>query len=367
MKIGIDISQVIYKGTGVARYIEGMIESIIKYDFNNQWTFFFSTFRNKLDSVLEEKISKKGYKIKKYKIPARFLSILWNDLHKIDIESFLGELDFFISSDWTEPPSKIIKKATVVHDLGILRYPQTVAKNILTTQKKRLAWVKKESAIIFADSQTTKDDLMNFFHLNEKKITVIYPGVDVIKPTKKFINKIPAKYSLTKPFILTVGKIEPRKNLKRLIQAFQQLNNNTIDLVIVGPKGWEQFSNLAIEQYSNIHLLGYIEDNELFALYSSCLFFVYPSIWEGFGYPIVEAMRLGAPVTTSNNSSLKEIAEDSALFFDPFDTNEIKKSLEKMINDKLLREKLSQKGKERGKFFTWENYYNKFIKVLTES
>ncbi len=157
-----------------------------------------------------------------------------------------------------------------------------------------------------------------------------------------------------------MGKLEPRKNIQKLIEAFGQLKNNRLGLVVVGAPGW----GTKLKPQKNVQLLGYVTDKELAHLYSSCFFFVYPSIWEGFGYPIVEAMKYGVPVATSNTSSLKEIAQGYGLLFNPRKTSEIKRSLELLINDKKLRLELSQKGLQKGKFFTWENYYKNLIKTL---
>ncbi len=364
MKIGIDISQIVYKGTGVARFTEELIKTICQYDKKNDWIFFFSSLRQKFNPYLEKLIVSKGWKVVKFKIPPTALSIIWNDIHVLKIESLLGKLDWFISSDWTEPPAKC-KKATVVHDLVYLRYPElsqqktkidiptlNLSPNIVRTQKLKLKWVKKESTIIFADSQATKADLIKFIGFDRNKVTVNYPGIGIRKDPKKIISK--------KPFILTVGKIEPRKNLGRLIEAFKQSSLKGIELLIVGPKGWDQ----NLKQTTNVKFTGFVSDERLATLFSSCLCFVYPSIWEGFGYPVLEAMSYGAPVATSNTSSLKEIAGDAALLFNPLEVKEIKGALQKLISNAEFRQVLSKKGKERAKEFTWKRYYDVLIKTL---
>ncbi|MCX6730434.1 MAG: hypothetical protein NTZ55_01155, partial [Candidatus Roizmanbacteria bacterium] len=144
MNIGIDISQVIYEGTGVGRFTKGLIETILQYDTTNKWTFFFSSFRGKINEELLNKIKNSSHKYIYLPLPPAILSFLWNTLHIIPIETFTGPLDVFICSDWTEPPSKC-KKATIVHDFAYLRYPETVHKIILETQKKRMNWVRRES------------------------------------------------------------------------------------------------------------------------------------------------------------------------------------------------------------------------------
>ncbi len=366
MKIGIDISQITYQGTGVGRFTNSLVNALLENKNKNQYTFFFSSLRRNLDSDLENKIKSNGHKLIKWKIPPTLLSFLWNNCHSYSSLPTNYSLqptnfDYFISSDWTEPPINT-NKATIVHDLVYLKYPETLPKIIIETQKKRMSLVKKESKIIFTDSQATKQDLVNLLNIKAEKIVVNYPGVDVHFPAKENIKKTLEKYKITKPFILSVGKQEPRKNIKRLIQAFQQINNQNIQLIIVGVKGWGNLP--AGGPISNIKYLGYVSDSDLYSLYSSCHFFIYPSLYEGFGYPIIEAMKLGAPVACSNTSSMGEIAKDAALLFDPLKTEEIFRCIDTLIKNENLRKDLIIKGKERAKLFNWEKYYNILIKKL---
>jgi glycosyltransferase involved in cell wall biosynthesis len=371
MNIAIDISQIVYQGTGVGRFTNGLVNAILDYDNKNHWIFFFSGLRKQLEPHLEKKIMDYGHQLIKWKLPPTLLSFLWNDLHF----SFLPptfyhlppKLDFFITSDWTEPAMPGIKKATIVHDLVFKRYPETVDNKILKTQERRLSWVKKESKLIFADSQTTKNDLVELLNIPNNKIVVNYPGVEIEKPDLNKKQDFLKKYRLTKPFILSVGKLEPRKNLNRLISAMKQLNNQTIDLVIAGQKGWQSFDFAQDKQFNNVKFIGYLPDNELSLLYSSCLFFVYPSIWEGFGYPIVEAMKLGVPVACSNTSSMKEIADDSALMFNPLDEDNMYQSIDRLIQDQVLRKQLIKKGVEKSKIFTWKAYLQTMLYNLDKN
>lgn len=368
MRIGIDISQIVYPGSGVSRFTQGLLNSILKYDKKNQWFFLFMGLRKRLDPDLEGKILSSFHKLIKLPISPTFSTIFFNHLHNFSkLVTFniklLTLLDWFITSDWTEIPLKT-KKATIVHDLVFLRFPETVHPKIKITQEKRLHWVKNESNIIFTDSKSTKKDLINFLKIDSKKIIVNYPGIDLFQPTKTTISNTLQKHKLThKKFILTVSKIEPRKNLERLILAFNQLKIKEITLVIVGSKGWGKIINPKY-QNKNIQFLGYISDTELYSLYSSCLFFVFPSIWEGFGYPVIEAMALKAPTCCSNSSSIKEIANNASLLFDPFSINDIALKLKTMIENKKLREELIKKGIKNAQNFSWKKYYKKMISVF---
>lgn len=368
MKIGIDISQIVYEGTGVARFTSGLTNAILDYDRKNSWVFFFSALRRQLDRRIEQKIKDKGHTLIKFSLPPTLTAFLFNDLHNLSKLltfnlKFLNSLDWFITSDWTEIPLKV-KKATIVHDLVYLRFPETVDTKVLDIQKKRLSWVQKEAKIIFTDSLTTKNDLQDLLKINPDKIKTIYPGVEMQFPSKEQINLTLKKYNLKRQFILTVGKLEPRKNIKRLIEAFSNLEDIDINLVIVGPEGWEPISD-EMTKNSNIRILNFVSDTELFSLYRSCLYFVFPSLWEGFGYPVIEAMKSGTPVATSATSSLKEIGEDAALLFNPKNIEEITNGLKKMYANEQLRNALAKKGLEYSKKFTWLNYYRQMIKVLS--
>lgn len=350
MKIGIDISQIVYEGTGVSRFKKGLLNAILTYDKRNEWVFFFSSLRRTLQEEIKQSITKKNHRLIQYRIPPKIMTSIWIKIG-FNIESIEPTLDWFITSDWAEIPSKSIKKATIVHDLAYLRYPHLVDTNVKRTQTDRLDRVKKESLLIFADSHTTKKDLIDLLDIDKKRIIVNYPGVDVIK-SKEQITK--------KNFILAVGKLEPRKNLERLIKAFSRLNDKSIELVIVGQTGWGE----SLPPTNNVKFLGYVDDDKLSKLYNTCLLFIYPSIWEGFGYPVVEAMKLGAPVATSNTSSLKEIADSAALFFDPFDVEDIRSKMQKLIDDESLRNTLIKKGRQRSALFTWKKYINKLTQTL---
>jgi len=362
MKIGIDISQIVHSGSGVARFTDGLVNAILENDPKNQWTFLFYSLRQFFPNSLENSVKQKGHRLIKLPLPPTAVSALWNNIHKFNVENLVGYEDWFISSDWVEPPSNL-KKATIIHDLAYLRYPETIHPKILKTQTQRISWVKRESRIIFADSLSTKKDIINFLQINPNQIHVNYPGLNPIKSISNY-QEILSKYQIVRPFILSVGKLEPRKNLKRLIEAYSSIDEQKPDLVIVGSKGWDIEIEKIIKKNNKIKVLGYLNDTDLNVLYQQALFFIYPSIWEGFGYPVLEAIQNGTPVAVSNSSSLVEIAEDNALYFDPMSIQSIAQAMKRLINNAQLRENLISKGLIHAKQFTWKKYYNQLIETL---
>lgn len=177
MKIGIDISQLAYSGTGVANYLENFVDSLIKSDDKNEYVLFFSSLRGNFQfSILNFKSNPK-VSIKKFKLPPSLLNLIWNKFHILPIEKLIGEVDWFITSDWTEPPANKAKKATIIYDLIVYKYPKETHANIVATQKKKLAWVKKESDLIFAISDSTKKDIEDILKIDSSKVRVVYPGI----------------------------------------------------------------------------------------------------------------------------------------------------------------------------------------------
>lgn len=178
MRIGIDISQLAFSGTGVANYLLKLIENLTKIDNTNEYVLFFSSFRNDLNYPSLNNLETTRVKIKKFKFPPLLLDLLWNRLHILPIELFIGEVDIFITSDWTEPPVKKAKKATILYDLVVYKYPHETDKKIIDTQKRKLKWVKKETDIIFCISESTKKDAIEILGVKENNLFVIYPGIN---------------------------------------------------------------------------------------------------------------------------------------------------------------------------------------------
>lgn len=362
MKIGIDISQIVHEGTGVANYTKELVRHLLTIDQENDYVLFGLSLR-KL-SILQdfyESLLSLNNKVaaKFYPIPPSLADYLWNRFHLFPIERLVGEIDVFHSSDWIQPPAKA-KKVTTVHDLVVYKYPETSNSKIISTQKRRLRWVKKECDLIFADSLATKKDLISILGFDSAKIEVVYPGVgDEFRPADEEEKlRVRQKYNLYSDYILTVGTKEPRKNLAKTAAAFNRflhhslvtVQNKPIKLVIVGKTGWGEED---LNEGESVQKLGLVDQKDLPALYSASSFFVYLSLYEGFGLPVIEAMACGVPVLTSDRGSLKEIAAGSALVVDPEMEDEIAVQMTKIYVDSSLRGELRKKGKENAVKYNW--------------
>lgn len=367
MTIGIDISQIAYTGTGVARFTRGLCESILEYEHLHTWQFFFSSLRNKIPADLKQRIKESRHILIEYPFPPTMTAYMWNDLH-----SFTGQLaqrimtstpcDWFITSDWSEPQLNT-KKATIVHDLVFKIYPETVAPKILKTQTKRVEFVAKESALIITDSEQTAKDLQQYYPAIAQPIVTIYPGVQMVPIADDEAKARREALGLGNiEYILCVGKREPRKNIDRLVTAYKALKiKQKPQLIIVGMHGWGEETT---QNDPDIRFLNFVDDNNLSALYSGAEFFIMPSLYEGFGYPVVEAMIHGCPTAVSNTSSLKEIGHNASYFFDPLKTESIISAMQGLINDPNLRKDLAAKGLKRATQFKWQKYYTSLISTL---
>ncbi len=351
MKIGIDISQIVY-GTGVSVYTENLVNALLEIDKTNQYTLLFSSLRRKIDN---SRFKIDDLRINKFKIPPTLLDILWNRLHILPVEHLIGEIDVFHSSDWTQPPAKKAKLITTIHDLSFLRWPNSVHPKVLAVQKRRLKWVRREANAVIAVSEATKREIIELLGIPKEKIFVIHEALpkDVgdIKDNGLRIDK--NKYGITKPYIFAYGSQAPRKNIDRLIRAFKRISAKNRQLVIIGEYQPKQ------KVSENIVLTGFLPRNEMLSLFAGAGIFAYPSLYEGFGLPILEAFGMGVPVVTSNVSPMPEVAGDAAVLVNPKSVNEIAKGIEKAWDNK----ELVKKGRERLKLFSWREAAEKTIGV----
>ena len=189
MRIGIDISQLAYPQTGVANYLGSLVQNLIELDKENEYVLFFSSLRKDLGLKIQDLGKNHNVKIKKFKFPPTLLDLLWNKLHILPIETLIGNVDIFITSDWTEPPVKKAKKVTILYDLMVYKYPEEshhqtkfnplkliISPNIVEVQKRKLQWVKKESKRILCISEATAEDATQILNIPKEKLTVVYPG-----------------------------------------------------------------------------------------------------------------------------------------------------------------------------------------------
>jgi len=379
MKVGVDIRVLMDEYySGVSQYTANLLNAIYEIDENNEYKLFYNSYHN-LDERLK-RFGRPNSKVISLHIPNKLFNYLYQKLlFRPKIDSVLGGVDVFWSPHFNFTClSKKTKKVITVHDLSFLRYPEffSARKNIwhrALNVKKTLSAADK----IIAVSENTKNDIIELAGINPEKVQVIYSGNNAIRSE---VNENEAKEFLSKNklsgrIILYLGTIEPRKNIAGLIEAYNQLRESDssfsdLKLVLAGANGWKNrkiYEKWEISSYKNdIIFLGYISQKEQEILYSKSTVFAYPSFYEGFGFPPLEAMTYGLPVICSNVSSLPEVVGGAALMINPYKSLEIKTALELVLNDKNLRELLINKGLERAKLFTWDKTAQEYLKVFKE-
>ena len=286
----------------------------------------------------------------------------------------IDKIDVYIGFSHSYMPiffiGKNIKKTVFLYDMVWKILPETMAPSNRIKMQLLSSYNLKRTDFLISISDNTKQDFLKFFNY-KKNIYTIHLAVDkktyhLASPDN--ITIVKDKFNLPDSYVLAVGTIEPRKNLITLLKAFSILNNKNIHLVLVGKIGWidNNFFEL-LDQYkikNRVVFTGYVSDKFLAPLYSGAKMFVFPSIYEGFGLPILEAMQCGCPVIASNNSSIPEVAGDAALLFDANDYTELARLIDKLLQDENLRKSYIAKGFEQVKKFSWEKTVAQLLNVI---
>ncbi|KKS94369.1 MAG: Glycosyl transferase group 1 [Candidatus Collierbacteria bacterium GW2011_GWB1_44_6] len=359
MKIAIDISQAIY-GTGVSVYTKNLVSNLIKLHPEDEFILFGGSLRRRRELLVLAKKFKGTPKI--FPFPPTMMDFIWNSLHLVPVETFTGPVDIIHTSDWTEPPSRY-PKVTTVHDLVPFKYPHTTTDSIRNAHKKRLAWVMRESKKIIAVSESTRSDLISILRIPEEKIVVIPEGVEerYTPQPLEIVETVTRKYKTGDEYIFTLSTLEPRKNQPALIKAFDLVREKYPNLKLL--IGGRVRQDSEVHSAENILTPGYIPDADLPALYSGCLAFVLPSLYEGFGLSPLQAMACGAPVAVSDISSLPEVVGDAGVLFDPSSLQSIAAGIIEAIQN---RSELRKKSLKQAAKFTWKHTAEETYKTYNE-
>lgn len=283
----------------------------------------------------------------------------------------------FFSPSHYSPSYCSCPTAISIMDLSYVYYPQMFKKKDLY---QLTHWTKesiRRASVIFTISNFSKKTIVDYYKVSQNKIIVTYPGINEkifnnVLMKKEELNKKLANYGINKEFILFVGTIQPRKNIVRLISAFEKIAEKRKDLllVIIGKKGWlfEDILKHAqkLVERKKIMILDYVMDNDLPLFYKSAQCLVLPSLYEGFGIPVIEAMSIGCPVIASNVTSLPEIIDDCGVLIDPESIDSIESGINKILTDDSFRNELIQKGLKRAEQFSWIKCANDTLTVLRE-
>lgn len=348
---------------GIGNYIVNLVNGLQNLDKNNRYLIFVAE-KNK---DMFEKAENFRFRKIGFFSGNRILRIVWEQII-LPFTLLINKVDVLHSPGFVSPIFKTTKQILTIHDMTFFTHPQFHLKSKIRYFQKMIPVSAKKADMLVVDSENTKQDIINILKINPEKIKTVYLGTNFKKQTKAK-EWITQKYGIIAPFILFAGMLEPRKNIPNLIRAFAGLAPEiSHSLVIVGKNGWvfEEIFELVerLNLKERIIFTGYIPDDDLQYFYSAADCFVYPSYYEGFGIPVIEAMACGCPVITSNNSSLKEIAGDAALLINnPDNASEIAKKIKKIILNKRLRETLNQKGLKKIKEFSWKKTAEKTLEA----
>ncbi len=370
--IGIDYTPAYEQGGGIGRYVRELVRSLLEQPSSIDYRLFVS---GAIARNLPKLSNNANSQWRTTAIKPKWMARLWHRAHlPIPIEMFVGHVDIFHATDFVLPPTlPRTRTLLTVHDLSFIRVPEAASPSLKAYLDRVVPISAKESDHILADSQATKDDLFDLYRIPDDKVTVLYCGVDDrfrrVEEAGEILT-IRKKYSVQHvSYIFAIGTVQPRKNYGRLIESLATLRKRGQDLhlVIAGGKGWledaiyETMNRTHMNEY--VHFIGFVDEADLPGLYSAATCLAFPSLYEGFGLPILEAMKCGTPVITSNISSLPEVAGDAALIINPYDQDELTDGLEKIIQDKALRETLIKKGYSRVQQFTWETSAKQLISI----
>lgn len=373
MIIGVDIRSMSGGAyTGVGEYTINVLKHMVERATDVKFKLFFNAYN--LEPGVE--FSKDKIETHFFNYPNKYFSFKTRFFNRPKIDKMIGGADVFFSPHFISAPvSRDCKRVVTFHDLSFERYPEffDLRRKFWHFSNNPRAQARDADHII-AVSESTAYDLQDIYGIDKNKISVVYSGV-----SEEFFKEISdedlgivrVRHNLPARFILFISTIEPRKNVLGIIKAFEIFKESTgedVSLVIAGKPGWlhkKVFRAMRDSKYNeNIKYIGFIKNSDKPALYRLSEVFVYPSIYEGFGFPPIEAMASGIPVITSARSSLPEVVEEAALLVDPLNVSDIAWMMEELIGDKKLAQSLSIKGLAQARKFTWQKCAQETLDIL---
>jgi glycosyltransferase involved in cell wall biosynthesis len=364
MKIGIDTTSAVMQGGGIGRYTRELVQATLAQDTANEYVLFSAPPPS--SKSLEALFPANGRVTHKIApVSEQWLYRMWYRARlPISMQRFTGKLDLFHSPDFVLPPvSGNIPTLLTVHDLSFVHFPEVYPQVLVNYLNKVVPWSVGRATHILADSEATKQDLMAVWQVPSEKVSVLYSGVSDLfarVEDEGMITAVRHKYNLGEaPYLLSVGTVQPRKNYQMLIQAFAPLANRfPHNLYIAGGKGWLYDEMMAeIEKQGltdRVRFIGFVDDADLPTLYSAADLYLFPSIYEGFGLPMLEAMACGVPVIASDVSSLPEVGEGTAVLLPPHDPAKWTQKINELLADSEQQKQMTTAGYKQVQRFSWE-------------
>jgi glycosyltransferase involved in cell wall biosynthesis len=382
MRIGIDYTAAARQRAGIGRYTRELVSALLALESaaesSRQYVVFAATGGLKPETLRAEPQAEAwnlkpgpGVRLRTVPLTDDWLARLWHRLRlPIPVETITGPLDVFYSPDFVLPPTRRLTRTLLtIHDLSFLHCPEAFVPALRRYLERVVPRSIARADRVLADAASTRSDIVSFLGVSPDKVEVLYSGVNARfrpegEPRER--ERLQARYGIgDQPYILSVGTLQPRKNYLRLIRAFANLKPET-QLVIAGGRGWlyEAIFSEAERHGDRVRILGFVDEADLPALYRNAALFAFPSLYEGFGLPVLEAMACGIPVVCSNASSLPEVAGEAGLLVDPLDTDGLAEAMRCVLEDSGLRREMIARGAAQAARFTWERAARQLLGVF---
>ncbi len=368
MRVCIDIQSAIAQRAGVGRYTKSLVEHLGPLAGPDELRLFYFDFKRAGVPLSADHATHRAVRW----LPGRVVQKSWKTLRWPPFNWFAGAADVYHFPNFVRPPLTRGKSVVTIHDVSFLRHPETTEERNLRYLTSQIRKTVEQTERIITDSEFSAREIAELLRVSPDRIQAIPLGLThhASAPDGAAIRRARQTLKLDRPYLLFLGTLEPRKNIPFLIDVFERLTSFDGDLVIAGMKGWKYEPILERMQSSHcadrIRYLEYVDDGLLPGLYAGAELFVFPSLYEGFGFPPLEAMLCGTPVVSSNGGSLPEVLGDAAERIEGFDAAEWATRLGQVISDRALRERLSAGGRQRAAIYRWEETARRMWRVYRE-
>jgi glycosyltransferase involved in cell wall biosynthesis len=366
VRIAIDARKL--RDYGVGTYVRNLLRHLSRLDRTTEYVLLCRAQDREIGAELGENFRVVAEPSPAYSIREQF---------RVPFDLRREGADLFHAPHYVLPPLTPCRSVVTIHDCIHLRFPQYLPNRLAYAYAHGALWVATHRASrILTVSEASKRDILRYFRIAEAKIDVIYNAIDECfneVPAEEEVARVRERYQLDDPFVLYAGNIKPHKNLERLIEGFHIFRRRGFEhvkLLIIG----DQVSKYATLRravhrhmlHKHVRFLGFVADQTLAILYRLAAAFVFPSLYEGFGLPPLEAMASGTPVITSNVSSLPEVVGDAAMLIDPYEPNSIAEAMQRVLSDADLRRELTERGFARARHFSWERSVRRVREIYDE-
>jgi len=341
VRIAVDVSPLSHPRTGIGNYIRGSLAGVVEAAAGRHEVVAFAPTSLKGPERIRAALNGVDVPTRLWPLPASHaIRTAWSKIGHPAAERLLGPVDALLFTDWMYPPQRAGLRSTVIHDLVPLHHPELVTGRTRSMHTRKYENAARTCDVVFTNSHFTADDVAAMLGIPAERLVVAHPGLE---PWHVVAGD---RWHSERPYVLGIGTLEPRKNLARLVEAWRSLGGE-LDLVLAGGEGWGSQAGL---DDPSITRLGYVPDEDVARLYRGAAVYVYPSLFEGFGMPVVEAMACGTPVVASTHPSLDEACGDAAVRVDPLDADAIAAGIREALEH---REALVVAGLEHARPFTW--------------